>query len=173
MDKLNTYKKDKLGMFILSLFLIGALLWIYPVCLKSVYSFIFLPQTCEEMTKSDFLDDLFIVVFSLPTIIPFCIFRIREFVCVLLDIKNKTQETIVVKSLKSPETVNFDRYIPEIKNKNDVYFYWKAISSSNKKYKFIIFKDVNTLNVETPKHFYSVTYFKNSKIVTSIDKNRV
>ena len=170
MDKLKICRKDKLIMFILSCFLVLGTLWIYPECFKSVYELFFLSES-RYLGERDLLDDLLIVILGIPGTILLC-YPIKQYICILLDMKTQKLETVKVKGRKRPEAEVFDTYVPGTKSKNDIYFYWKAIDDSKKRYRFLVFKDVNTLRGETTRHHYNVTYYKYSKIVTHIEKAR-
>lgn len=166
MDKLVVSRKKKLGGFILSCFVVFCIIYIYPICLYSVCELVFNDNGVFSSGRN-FLDDLIVVVFALPGSIPWCI-RIKEYICILLDIKSRKLMTCKVKGCGKP-TVEFLDTLAS-RNQNDMYYYWKAKDNLNKKYKFMIFKDVSGLKGKTIKHSYNVTYYKYSKIVTSIEK---
>ena len=168
MDKLKICRKDKFIMFILGLFIVFGVLWIYPECYESVYEFFVLSET-PALGYRKLFRDFGIVVSGVPTIIMWC-YPIKQYISILLDIKFQKLVTVTVKGRKRPESEVFDRYVPGTKDENDIHFYWKAMDDSKKKYRFFVFKDVNTLKGETTKHYYNVTYYKYSKIVTHIEK---
>ena len=90
--------------------------------------------------------------------------------CILLDIKMKKKTTITVKGCGKPELQLFDTYKTGTEIKNDSYFYWKAKDNSDKRYRFIIFREENNLKGKTMKHSYNVICYKYSKVVTNIEK---
>lgn len=171
MDKLKICRKDKFIMFILGLFIIFGIIWIYPECFDNVYGLNFLSEDRYSGGRN-LLDDFGIVVFGAPIIIIWC-YPIKQYISILLDIKFQKLVTVTVRGRKRPEAEVFDRYVPGTKDENDIHFYWKAIDDSKKKYRFFVFKDVNTLKGETTKHYYNVTYYKYSKIVTHIEKAKI
>lgn len=168
MDKLKTCLMKKRGMFILSCFVVFSIVCIYPICFLSVYKLFFYSGTDYSIDRN-LLDDLIIVLFAFPGSLPWCI-HIKEYVGILLDIKMKKQITTKAKGRGRPELNFFDTHIPGSDNKDDIYFYWKAIDDSGKKYKFILFQEENNLKGKTVKHSYNVTYYKHSKIVTNIER---
>lgn len=166
MDKLEVCRKKKSGMFLLSCFVFLGIIYIYPICFFSVYKLFF---HNDYPVDRNLLDDLIIVLLALPGSLPWLI-RIKEYICILLDIRIKKLTTIKVKGCGKPTVEFFDTHVPGTENKNDIYFYWKAIDDSNKKHKFIIFQDANILKGKTTKHSYYVTYYKHSKIVINIER---
>ena len=166
MDRLKVCRKKKTGMFLLSCFIVFCIIYIYPICFLSICKLLFLNGN-SYLVDRNLLDDLIVVVFALPGSIPWCI-RIKEYFCILLDIKKQKKMTVRVRGCEKPSTETFDTYVPG--NENNIYFYWKAKDVSNKKYKFLLFKDLNILKGKTTKHNYVVTCYKYSKIITSIEK---
>lgn len=166
MEKLIVCQKKKRGMFVLSCFVILVIVYIYPICFSSIYKLLF--DNTYPFNRN-LVDDLLVVLLGVPGSLPWC-FIIKEYICILLDIKMKKQTTITVKGCGKPELQLFDTHIHGTEIKNDSYFYWKAKDDSNKKYRFIIFRDENNLKGKTMKHSYNVTSYKYSKIVTNIEK---
>ena len=82
----------------------------------------------------------------------------------------KKKTTITVKGCGKPELQLFDTYKTGTEINNDSYFYWKAKDNSDKRYRFIIFREENNLKGKTMKHSYNVTCYKYSKVVTNIEK---
>lgn len=138
MDKLKICRHDKLIMFLLSCFLVLGTLWIYPKCFKSVYELFFLSES-RYLGERNLLDDLLIVILGIPGTILWC-YPIKQYICILLDMKNQKLETVKVKGRKRPEAEAFDTYVPGAKSKNDIYFYWKAIDDSKKDIDFLFLK---------------------------------
>ncbi len=166
MEKLVVCRKKKTGMFVLSCFVILAIIYIYPICFSSIYKLVFYNTYPADR---NLLNDLLIVLLGVPGSLPWC-FLIKEYICILLDIKIRKQTTVTVKGCGKPELQLFGTYVPGTEIKNNSYFYWKAKDDSDKKYRFIIFQDENNLKGKTMKHSYNVTYYKYSKIVTDIEK---
>ena len=166
MEKLIVCRKKKMGMFFLACFVILAIIYIYPICFYNIYELFFRNAYPADR---NLLDDLLIVLLAVPGSVPWC-FIIKEYICILLDIKMKKKTTITVKGCGKPELQLFGTHIPRTEIKNDSYFYWKAKDNSDKKYRFIIFREENNLKGKTMKHSYSVTCYKYSKVVTNIEK---
>lgn len=171
MDKLKICRKDKLIMFLVGAFAVIGCLWLYPQSCVSVYRFFVLSEE-PDLGYRQLLYDLTMLFWGIPNIIIWC-YPIKQYISILLDIKFQKLVTVTVKGRKRPEAEVFDRYVPGTKDENDIHFYWKAIDDSKKKYRFFVFKDVNTLKGETTKHYYNVTYYKYSKIVTHIEKAKI
>lgn len=166
MEKLIVCRKKKMGMFFLACFVILVIVYIYPICFYNIYKLLF------DNTYSfdrNLLDDLLVVLLAVPGLLPWC-FIIKEYICILLDIKMKKKTTITVKGCGKPELQLFDTYKTGTEIKNDSYFYWKAKDNSDKRYRFIIFREENNLKGKTMKHSYNVTCYKYSKVVTNIEK---
>ncbi len=154
-------------MFLLVCVVALGTLYIYPECFSYVYA-LFVHNTYP--VDRNLLDDLkFLVLVILA--IPLWLVLIKEYICVLLDIKKNEQMTVKVKGMGKPELNFFDTHIPGSNRKEDIYYYWKAIDSVGKKYKFIVFSEENNLKGKTIKHSYNVTFYKYSKIVTNIEKD--
>lgn len=166
MEKLIVCRKKKMGMFLLSCFVILGIVYIYPICFYNLYELIFHNTYPADR---NLLDDLLVVLLGVPGSLPWC-FIIKEYICILLDIKIKKQTTIIVKGCGKPELQLFGTHIHGTEIKNESYFYWKAKDDSDKKYRFIIFRDDNNLKGKTMKHSYNVTCYKYSKVVTTIEK---
>ncbi len=166
MDKLYICRKKKRGMFLLVCFCALCYIYTFPYCFYYVYE-LFFHSTYQA--GRNLLDDLKVLVLGLP-VFPLWFILIKEYIFILLDIKIKKQITTKVMGRGKPELNFFDTHIPGSDNKDDIYFYWKAIDDSGKKYKFILFQEENNLKGKTVKHSYNVTYYKYSKIVTNIEK---
>ena len=166
MEKLIVCRKKKMGMFFLACFIILGMAYIYPICFYNVYELFFYSTYPFDR---NLLDDLLVVLLAVPGSVPWC-FIIKEYICILLDTKMKKQTTITVKGCGKPELQLFGTHRPGTEIKNDSYFYWKAKDNSDKKYRFIIFREENNLKGKTMKHSYNVTCYKYSKVVTNIEK---
>ena len=75
----------------------------------------------------------------------------------------KKQITTKAKGRGRPELNFFDTHIPGSDNKDDIYFYWKAIDDSGKKYKFILFQEENNLYTDKKHIGYMQTIEKTTK----------
>ena len=166
MDKLYICRKKKRGMFLLVCFCALCYVYTFPYCFYYVYE-LFFHSTYQA--GRNLLDDLKFLVLVLLAC-PLWFILVKEYICILLDIKMKKQITTKAKGRGRPELNFFDTHIPGSDNKDDIYFYWKAIDDSGKKYKFILFQEENNLKGKTVKHSYNVTYYKHSKIVTNIER---
>lgn len=166
MDKLYICRKKKRGMFLLACFGVLGFIYFYPECFSYVYGLFFHSTYPDDRNLLDDLKFLVLVLLACPL----WFVLVKEYICILLDIKMKKQITTKVKGRGRPELNFFDTHIPGSDNKDDIYFYWKAIDDSGKKYKFILFQEENNLKGKTVKHSYNVTYYKHSKIVTNIEK---
>ncbi len=160
MSYLKDYAKDKLPVFIASTTFLVVGLILYPICLESVYNYY---NDLANVTLTRFRSSFKFVIMFFPAMYLFWVPRFFRYIGVLLDIIKQKQVTVIVKGLNKPDAEAFDR-------RKEIYFIWKTKDAKNKKYKFIVYGDVNTLKGKTKKHFYKVTYYKYSKIVTGIEK---
>ena len=88
MEKLIVCRKKKMGMFLLSCFVILGIVYIYPICFYNLYELIFHNTYPADR---NLLDDLLVVLLGVPGSLPWC-FIIKEYICILLDIKIKKQK---------------------------------------------------------------------------------
>ena len=168
MKYLKTLKKDKFGMFILSLCAIVGIVLYFKHSFNAVYNYFTYGD--NGLWSGDVGQSLIILIFGLPSILMFYLPKIFEYIGILIDIKHPELMKETVVSLTKPETTVFDRYKPGTKDENDIYYIWKVQNEKGKKMKMIYFKNVFSFVGKTIEHTYEVTYYKHSKVVVDVKK---
>ena len=172
MEMLLICRKKKMAMFIFASCLIVLFICCYPSFISNAYELIF----CHSIPNGNVspLSDVYLALIGIPGMLPWCI-PIKEYICILIDIKIQKQITVKVQGCEKPQLEFFDPLkFDTKKNKDKIvlkpYFYWKAKDASQKKYRFILFPEINNLKGKTINHSYNVSCYKYSKVVTAIEK---
>lgn len=105
MEMLLICRKKKMAMFILACCIIVGFVYIYPTCFSTTYELIFFHSIPEGVVNP--FDDVFIALLGLPGMLPWCI-PIKEYICILLDIKMQKQITVKVQGCEKPQLEFFD-----------------------------------------------------------------
>ena len=168
MRYLYVLKKDKLGMFIISLCSTIAIILYFRRSFIMVCNYFI--NGDKGLWTGDIGQCLIVLAGGLPAIAIFYLPKILEFIRILIDTKHPQLITEVVVSYSKPNVTLFDMHKPGTKEENDVYYIWKVKNKNGKKLKMIYFKNIFSFVGKTIGHTYEVTYYKHSKVIVDVKK---